>query len=532
MSHLLSAACDVIADGEHKSSPSRNGSSSSRTSTLVPDSPSALHELDLQNQDVNLQFPISRFISPQKRMNQPASTSLDSEHLQPSDRMPVSVGGTVDAKRADRLMEMSAGKDGTPKRASFNESPDASSHLKRVDELKGSLQGSSVKNAFMTSQEGEESDEDGYQDTFEELPLLEPANSSTDGHDTVGMNRILPHVLLPEGPLETVVEIAGQGRVNEERVDQMEDSMNLSDLDRQEGSQESDHCNPPNERAITEVTDIGVKKLSQPRSAQDGTTLTSSDGAVNSDAADVMEEKDLPGDILRISGEPGSVLDSLTNDDLECFDELEVAGEQEETSARKPSVPKLDLNGIDDSDQGEAPACAEDVVSDRKARGEDSSADEIASGRTSSERTVVESEVTQPFVMSSLKHPDADSLAFCGTTTGPPDSIAPEEEVSKDISKDLIGVCTVDGSADMRHDEILLEETNMAVATTGVPTELDERSDSQSTSDDVDSECFFTDVAPSPELPAFNHEAEFEELRQNGSDKGVLSIFLLTIAWK
>uniref|UniRef100_A0A9J2P4I0 Uncharacterized protein n=1 Tax=Ascaris lumbricoides TaxID=6252 RepID=A0A9J2P4I0_ASCLU len=522
MSHLLSAACDVIADGEHKSSPSRNSSSSSRTSTLVPDSPSALHELDLQNQDVNLQFPISRFISPQKRMNQPASTSLDSEHLQPSDRMPVSVGGTVDAKRADRLMEMSASKGGTPKRASFSESPDASSHLKRVDELKGSLEGSSVKNAFMTSQEAEESDEDGYQDTFEELPLLEPANSSTDGHDNVGMNRILPHVLLPEGPLETVVEIAGQGRVNEERVDQMEDSMNLSDLDRQEGSQESDHCNPPNERAITEVTDIGVKKLSQPRSAQNGTTLTSSDGAVNSDAADVMEEKDLPGDILRISGEPGSVLDSLTNDDLECFDELEVAGEQEETSARKPSVPKLDLNGIDDSDQGEASAYAEDVVSDRKARGEDSSADEIASGRTSSERTVVESEVTQPFVMSSLKHPDADSLAFCGTTTGPPDSIAPEEEVSKDISKDLIGVCTVDGSADMRHDEILLEETKMAVATTGVPTELDERSDSQSTSDDVDSECFFTDVAPSPELPAFNHEAESEELRQSGSDKATL----------
>uniref|UniRef100_A0A915AA88 Uncharacterized protein n=1 Tax=Parascaris univalens TaxID=6257 RepID=A0A915AA88_PARUN len=518
ISHLLPATCNVVTVGEHKSSPSHNGSSSSRTSTLVPDSPPALHELDLQNQEVSLRFPISRFISPQKGANQPSSTSLDSE--QRSDHAPFSVGGTPTTKRADGSMEVSAGKDCTPKRAIFSESPDASSHLKRAGEVKGSSEGSSVKKAFMTTQEVEESDEDGYQDTFEELPLLEPANSSREGHDTVGMDRISPHVLFLERSSETVVEVADHGRVNEEKVDQMEDAMDLSDLNREGGFQESDHLNPPNETTATEVTDIDVKKLTQPSSAQNGTKLTSLDRTVNSDAANVMEEKDLAGDILRISSELDSVIDSLPNDDLECLDELEVAGEQEEVSARKPSVPKLDLNGIDGSDQCEAPTYVQDVVSERKASDEDSSVDESDGGKKSSERTVVESEETQAVVMSFLKHnPDVDSLAFCGTTTGPPDSIVPEEKVSEEISKDLIGVCTVDDSADVHHGETLLKETKVAVAATGLPAELD---DSQSTADDVDSECFFTDVAPSPEVPAINHEADFEEFEQSDRDKAAL----------
>ncbi|KHN84631.1 hypothetical protein Tcan_06726 [Toxocara canis] len=536
--HLSSSLThDAVVAELSSSATSWNESSLPQTSALVSE---RVYQLS-QNLAKKSEDLVSEIV-PGNGDENPMASSVDSIRSVTSNRTLVDSDGTQNSNVVDDITETSI-KENTLDEVStgqFVASPEPEI-LNENDSLNENLKWGSAENAFMGSQEAEQSDESEFQDTFEEFPIpLEPADQIVTKLEDLkrSQTEIVNEVSAVESKADSEGKISGAAFSTH---NQETGSGELSGLLEKTASSEGEEIKYAIEAEPLEIFAEGSSPL---EITEPGVTVDLLENEGGLSVSNTLAEEMAPENVLRPSTEPNNILDSLSSDDLESLEELEVTVEHAEISVHGPFVPKLDLNEIRDSDHDEAYQEVHEAISGRMLSKANVDGEGAGSGKASvsSERTVVESAITQSQIAPlSLKEvPKTDSLNSVYKSVAQPFNSRCTEEMRAHES--LTAFTAVEASVKMPTDlgETEISKSGKTVAdSTNVPAEVgEERSATyNAASEGEDSECFFAGDAPSHEslassreLKIQNMEVEPEQFKNDASVEGTL--MEETASWK
>ncbi|VDM40351.1 unnamed protein product [Toxocara canis] len=535
--HLSSSLThDAVVAELSSSATSWNESSLPQTSALVSE---RVYQLS-QNLAKKSEDLVSEIV-PGNGDENPMASSVDSIRSVTSNRTLVDSDGTQNSNVVDDITETSI-KENTLDEVStgqFVASPEPEI-LNENDSLNENLKWGSAENAFMGSQEAEQSDESEFQDTFEEFPIpLEPADQIVTKLEDLkrSQTEIVNEVSAVESKADSEGKISGAAFSTH---NQETGSGELSGLLEKTASSEGEEIKYAIEAEPLEIFAEGSSPL---EITEPGVTVDLLENEGGLSVSNTLAEEVAPENVLRPSTEPNNILDSLSSDDLESLEELEVTVEHAEISVHGPFVPKLDLNEIRDSDHDEAYQEVHEAISGRMLSKANVDGEGAGSGKASvsSERTVVESAITQSQIAPlSLKEvPKTDSLNSVYKSAAQPFNSRCTEEMRAHES--LTAFTAVEASVKMPTDlgETEISKSGKTVAdSTNVPAEVgEERSATyNAASEGEDSECFFAGDAPffagdapsheslasSRELKIQNMEVEPEQFKNDASVEGTL----------